>query len=165
MNEIIFEPNPYIHKVLIYLSTTVYVPSSELRLPQPLSRKRMCPSLRTKGWGGHTCLRVGESHFRRLEKKLSTLPTLCLYQNPSSISSFKNSSSSCLFRAFLLSSPSLLTSCPRFNSFSLLRNYIPSILFRNIFAPPPPGSWLQTEEIDISIHTSKNKTLAGLQLG
>jgi hypothetical protein len=40
-----------------------------------------CAPPRTKGWGGgHTRLRlrgVGEYQFRRLDKKLSTLPTLC----------------------------------------------------------------------------------------
>ncbi len=40
-----------------FFSTTVYVPSSELGLPHPLSRKRVCPpSSPTKGghcgWGG-----------------------------------------------------------------------------------------------------------------
>jgi hypothetical protein len=42
-------------------STTVYVPSSELGLPQPLSCKRVCPPSglpRTKVGGGHTCLRL-----------------------------------------------------------------------------------------------------------
>jgi hypothetical protein len=59
-------------------SSTVYIPSLELGLPQPLSRKRVCPPTRTKGWGGHTRLRLkGGSQFQRLEKKLSTLPTLC----------------------------------------------------------------------------------------
>ncbi len=33
-------------------STTVYVPSLELGLPRPFSRKRVCPPPRTKGWGG-----------------------------------------------------------------------------------------------------------------
>jgi hypothetical protein len=40
-----------LHKVLIYIqNTTVYVLSSELGLPQPLSRKRVCLPW-TKGWG------------------------------------------------------------------------------------------------------------------
>jgi hypothetical protein len=52
-------------------STTVYVPSSELGLSQPLSRQRVCPSPQNRGGGGHT------RTLRRLEKKLSTLPTLC----------------------------------------------------------------------------------------
>jgi hypothetical protein len=34
----------------------------------------------TKG-GGHTRLRVRDSQFRRLEEKLSTLPTLCAIDN------------------------------------------------------------------------------------
>ncbi len=57
----------------------MYGPSSELRLPQPLSRKRLCPPPpRTKGWVGTLACGwgVGESQFRRLEKKLCTLPTL-----------------------------------------------------------------------------------------
>ncbi len=41
-------PTKYLH----IQSTTVYVPSSELGLPQPLCRKRVCPPPRTKGWGG-----------------------------------------------------------------------------------------------------------------
>jgi hypothetical protein len=62
------------HKVLTYIEhhrLTVYVPSSELGLPQPLSRKRLCLPPRTKGWGGaHSpaAKGVGESQFRRLEK-------------------------------------------------------------------------------------------------
>ncbi len=39
-------------KYLHIQSTTVYVPSSELGLPQPLCRKRVCLPPRTKGWGG-----------------------------------------------------------------------------------------------------------------
>jgi hypothetical protein len=38
-------------------STTVYVPSSELGLSQPLSRQRVCPSPPNRGVG-HTRLRV-----------------------------------------------------------------------------------------------------------
>jgi len=51
-------------------------PRKKLGLPQPLSRKRVCPPLRR--WGAHSpaAKRVGESQFRRLENKLSTLPTL-----------------------------------------------------------------------------------------
>jgi hypothetical protein len=47
------------HKVLIYTEhhSTVYVPSSELGLPRPLSRKRVCPS-QGQGVGGHTRLRL-----------------------------------------------------------------------------------------------------------
>ncbi len=39
-------------------STTLYVPSSELGLPQPLSRKQVCPPLNQRV-GGHTRLRLG----------------------------------------------------------------------------------------------------------
>jgi hypothetical protein len=56
----------------------VSVPSSELGLPQPLSRKRLCPPPpRPKGGGeAHSpaAKGVGESQFRRLEKNLA----LCL---------------------------------------------------------------------------------------
>jgi hypothetical protein len=65
----------YIYR--IYPSTKVYVPSLELGLPRPLSRKRVFPSrLNQRGggdtlpcglWGGG-----GKSRFRRLDKKLST---------------------------------------------------------------------------------------------
>jgi hypothetical protein len=56
------KPSHSIFKLTKYIyikSTTVYVPSSKLELSQPLSSQRVCP-------------------FRRLEKKLRTLPTLCL---------------------------------------------------------------------------------------
>jgi hypothetical protein len=52
----------------------------ELGLSHPLSRQRVCPSPRNQGGGGaHSPAGegLGESQFRRLEKKLSTLPTLC----------------------------------------------------------------------------------------
>jgi hypothetical protein len=70
-----------ITKVHVYKSTTEYVPSSELGLSHPLSRQRVCPSPRNQrggGGGAHSPAGegLGESQFRRLEKKLSTLPTL-----------------------------------------------------------------------------------------
>jgi hypothetical protein len=43
---------------------------------QPLSRQRVCPSPQNRGEGGTLGEGLGESQFRRLEKKLSTLPTL-----------------------------------------------------------------------------------------
>jgi hypothetical protein len=48
------------HTKYVYIkSTTVYVPSSELGLSQPLSRQRVCPSPQNRVWGGgHTRLRV-----------------------------------------------------------------------------------------------------------
>ncbi len=59
-------------------STTVYVPSSELGMSQPLSRQRVGASPENRGEGAHSPAGegLGESQFRRLEKKLSTLPTL-----------------------------------------------------------------------------------------
>ncbi len=71
--------SPYLKSQSMYVymkSTTVYVPSSELVLSQPLSRQRVCPS--TRGGGAHSPEGegFGESQFRRLEKKLSILPTL-----------------------------------------------------------------------------------------
>jgi hypothetical protein len=66
------------HKVRIYCikSTTVYVPSSELGLIQPLSRQPMCPFPQNQGGGAHSPAGevLGESQFRRLEKSLA----LCL---------------------------------------------------------------------------------------
>ncbi len=39
----------------IYIKSTMHsvCPSLELGLPQPLSRQRVCPTPRTKGWGAH----------------------------------------------------------------------------------------------------------------
>jgi hypothetical protein len=67
---------PYkVHNMgLRYINTTVYVPSSELGLPQPVSRKRVCPSPNQRVGGvAHSPAGegLGESQFRRLEKKLS----------------------------------------------------------------------------------------------
>jgi hypothetical protein len=45
-------------KYVYIKSTTLYVPSSELELSQPLSRQRVCPSPQNRGGGGHTRLRV-----------------------------------------------------------------------------------------------------------
>ncbi len=70
----------YTTNYLYIQSTTVYVPSAELGLPQPLSRKRVCPPPpRIKGWGilsrGWGCL--GESQFQRHWKKGLALCLLC----------------------------------------------------------------------------------------
>jgi hypothetical protein len=69
-----------ITKYVYIKNTTVYVPSSELGLPQPsLFSKRVYPlPTGTKGGGAHSSAGegLGESQFRRLEKKPSTLPTL-----------------------------------------------------------------------------------------
>jgi hypothetical protein len=61
-----------------------YVPSSELGLSQPLSRQRVCPSLRNQRGGTHSPAGegLGESQSRRLENKPSTLPTLCVALSP-----------------------------------------------------------------------------------
>ncbi len=73
-------------KYLYIQSTTVYVPSSELGLPQPPVPQAMVPppppAQNQRVGGGTLACRwgVGESQFRRLEKKLSTLPTLWLEQ-------------------------------------------------------------------------------------
>ncbi len=55
----------------------MYVPSSELGLPQPLTPSKCAPP-EPKGEGAHSPAAggLGESQFRRLEKKLNTLPTL-----------------------------------------------------------------------------------------
>ncbi len=63
-------------KYVYIKSTTVYVPSSELGLSQPLSRQRVWPSPRIGG-GGHTRLRVrgwGSPNFDDWRKSLA----LCL---------------------------------------------------------------------------------------
>ncbi len=67
----------YYPKYVYIKSTTVYTPSSELGLYQPLSRQRVCPSPQSRG-RRHTRLRVRGwgSPNPRLEKKFSTLPTL-----------------------------------------------------------------------------------------
>ncbi len=68
------------HKVHLYIkSTTSLCPLVGFGKPQPLSRMRVCPSPpEPKVGGAHSPASegVGESQFRRLEKKLSTLPTL-----------------------------------------------------------------------------------------
>ncbi len=74
--------HPLAHKVRIYkdyyMYSVLYVPSSELGLSQPLSRQGVCPYPQNRGGGGSPAGEgLGESQFRRLEKKLSTLPTLC----------------------------------------------------------------------------------------
>ena len=71
------------HKVLIYKEHHSVCPSLELGLPPtPLPQASvLSPPDQRVGGGGHTRLRAAakgavESQFRRLEKKLSTLPTL-----------------------------------------------------------------------------------------
>ncbi len=67
-------------KYIYIKSTTVYFPSLELGLFHPLSRQRVCQSPRNQSGGAYSPAGegLGESLFRRLEKKISTLPTLCL---------------------------------------------------------------------------------------
>jgi hypothetical protein len=74
----------WVTKYICIQSTTVYFLSSELgnwdSPLQPLSRQRVCLSPRyLRGGGAHSPAGegLGESQFRRLENKLSTLPTLC----------------------------------------------------------------------------------------
>ncbi len=70
------------HKVRIHKdlkSTTVYVPSSELGLSQPLSRQRVCPSLQNRE-GAHSPAGegLGESQSDDWRKSLA-LCLLCAY--------------------------------------------------------------------------------------
>ncbi len=85
------QSSPYLHpplqlrcstKYANIKSTTVYVPSLELGLSQPLSPQRVCSSPPPPKNGGREAHSpavegFGESQFRRLQKKLSTLSTLC----------------------------------------------------------------------------------------
>ncbi len=67
----------------------MYVPSLELGLPHPFSRKRVCPPPGPKGGGAHLPVAkgVGESQFQRLEKRLALclLCALILYIQPISL--------------------------------------------------------------------------------
>jgi hypothetical protein len=78
--------NIYDHKVHTYTEyNSTRVPSSELGSPSPLSRQRVSPYPRNQREGAHSPAGegLGESQFRRLEKKLSTLPTRCtVYDKP-----------------------------------------------------------------------------------
>jgi hypothetical protein len=72
------------HKVHTYMCkvTQCVSPRRNYDLPHPLSRKSVCtppPPTGIKGGGAHSSAveGVGESQFRRLEKKLSTLITNC----------------------------------------------------------------------------------------
>jgi hypothetical protein len=64
-------------------STTVYVPSSEVGIwdspnPSPASECALPPGPKVGGARSPAAKGVAESQFRRLEKKLSTLPILCV---------------------------------------------------------------------------------------
>ncbi len=64
-------------------STKPFLQSPELGLSHPLTRRRVCPSPFGSVEEGELSLAgegVGEFQFRRLEKKLSTLPTLCFFE-------------------------------------------------------------------------------------
>jgi hypothetical protein len=63
------------HEVHIYLEYHSVCPPRPNWDPHLLSRKRVCPP-GTKGGGTHS-LGAGSSQFGRLEKKPSTLSTLC----------------------------------------------------------------------------------------
>jgi hypothetical protein len=73
-----------ITKYVYIKSTTVYVPSSELGLSQPLSRQRVFPSLQNRGvGGGHIRLRVrgrGTPNSDDLRKSLA-LCLLCVHNH------------------------------------------------------------------------------------
>jgi hypothetical protein len=56
-------------KYVYMKTTTVYVPSSELGLSQPLSRKECSPPPRTRGGLSPAGEGLGESQLQRLEKK------------------------------------------------------------------------------------------------
>ncbi len=58
-------------------STTVYAPRRNWDSPNPFLASECSPPPRNRGGGGLRVGGWGESQFRRLEKKLSTLPTLC----------------------------------------------------------------------------------------
>jgi hypothetical protein len=72
--------NMYLHKVHTYIEYHSVRPLVGFGTSHPLSRQRVCPSPGTNGWGAHSpgSEGLGESQFRRLEKRLSTLPTLCV---------------------------------------------------------------------------------------
>ncbi len=68
-------------KYLHIKSNTVYVPSSELGLSQPLSLKRLCPLLNQRVGGTHSPADWGSPNSNDRKKMLSTLPTV--WYNPS----------------------------------------------------------------------------------
>ncbi len=80
------ETNPRTSLFCTFIPQSTYIcrapqcmsPRQNWGLSHPLSRQRVCPTPPTKGEKGTLAcgLGVGESQFRRLEKKLSTLPTL-----------------------------------------------------------------------------------------
>jgi hypothetical protein len=65
----------YVHKVHTYKEFHSVCPLVGIGLSRPISRQRVCPSPRNQMGVGHTRLRV-RGWGSRLEKKLSTLPTL-----------------------------------------------------------------------------------------
>jgi hypothetical protein len=79
-----FRVVPSVHckciKYVYIKNTTVYVPSSELVLSQPTPLSPANVPLPPERGGAHSFAGegLGESQLRRLEKKLSILPTLCV---------------------------------------------------------------------------------------
>jgi hypothetical protein len=74
----IHTPHNFYHKVLIYTEYHSVCLLVGIGTPQPLSRKRVCPPPpEPKGGGGTLACGWGSPNSRRLEKRLSTLPTLC----------------------------------------------------------------------------------------
>jgi hypothetical protein len=75
-----YEDEGFYHKVRIYKEYHMQCMSPRRHWDSPnLSLRRECaPPPGTKGSGAHSPAGkgLGESQFRRLEKKLSTLPTL-----------------------------------------------------------------------------------------
>ncbi len=73
-------PTKYIPYIFEYHSVCPLVGAGTLPVPLPSLASECAPPPQTKGGGTHSPAGegVGESQFRRLEKKHSTLPTLCL---------------------------------------------------------------------------------------
>jgi hypothetical protein len=75
-----YDLTPTDHKVRIYKEYHSVCPLEGIgTLPTPLSPASVPLSPEPKGWGAHSPAGEGleKSQFRRLEVKLSTLPTLC----------------------------------------------------------------------------------------
>jgi hypothetical protein len=64
-------------KYVYIKATTVYVPSSELGLSQPVSRQRVCPSPQNRGGGVEAHSPAGEGLGESQFRQRKALPTLC----------------------------------------------------------------------------------------